>query len=85
MYSKIKGHENDSIAVVNEGLQKGILQPNEEVYTVIAEDYYFTDRTPQAIDAYKKADAVSTDGEAGVELREDLQQPRSGGGRQGRG
>ena len=64
LYSNIKGHENESAAVIDEGLQKGILQPNEEVYTVLAEDYYFTDQIPQALDAYRKADAVSSDGEA---------------------
>jgi tetratricopeptide (TPR) repeat protein len=68
LYSNIKGRENDSAAVINEGLQKGILQPNAEVYTVLAEDYYFTNQIPQAIEAYKKADAVSTDGEAALNL-----------------
>jgi len=68
LYSKIKGHENDGAAVINEGLQKGILQPNAEVYTALADDYYFSDHVPQAMDAYKKADAVSTDGEAALDL-----------------
>ncbi len=68
LYSNIKGREKDSIAVINEGLQKGILQPNAEVYTALAEDYYFTDQFPQAIDAYRKADAASTDGEAALNL-----------------
>lgn len=68
LYSKIKGRENDGIAVINEGLQKGILQPNAEVYTALADDYYFSGQIPQAIDAYKKADAVSTDGEAALDL-----------------
>jgi tetratricopeptide (TPR) repeat protein len=35
---------------------------------VLAEDYYFTNQIPQAIDAYKKADAISTDGEAALNL-----------------
>jgi tetratricopeptide (TPR) repeat protein len=68
LYSNIKGRENDSISVINDGLQKGILQPNAEVYTSLAEDYFFTNRFPQAIDAYRKADAVSTDGEAALNL-----------------
>jgi tetratricopeptide (TPR) repeat protein len=68
LYSNIKGRENDSAAVINEGLQKGVLQPNAEVYTLLAEDYYFTNQIPQAIEAYKKADAVSTDGEAALNL-----------------
>ncbi len=68
LYSNIKGREKDSIAVINEGLQKGILQPNAEVYTALAEDYYFTNQTALAIDAYRKADAASTDGEAALNL-----------------
>lgn len=68
LYSNIKGREKDSIGVINEGLQKGILQPNKEVYTVLADDYYFTNQFPQAIDAYRKADAASTDGEAALNL-----------------
>jgi len=68
LYSKLKGHESDGIAVINEGLQKGILQPNAEVYIALADNYYFSDHLPQAIDAYKKADAVSTDGEAALDL-----------------
>jgi len=68
LYSNVKGRENDSITVINDGLQKGILKPNQEVYTVLAEDYYFTNQIPQAIDAYQKADAVSTDGEAALNL-----------------
>jgi tetratricopeptide (TPR) repeat protein len=68
LYSNIKGREKDSIAVINEGLQKGILQPNAEVYTALAEDYYFSNQFPLAIDAYRKADAASTDGEAALNL-----------------
>lgn len=68
LYSNIKGHEKDSIEVINEGLQKGILQPNAEVYTALAEDYYFNQQITEAIDAYRKADAASTDGEAALNL-----------------
>ncbi len=68
LYSTLKGHEKDSIATINDGLQKGILQPNREVLTALAEDYYFGGQEEQAIEAYKKADAASTDGEAALNL-----------------
>lgn len=68
IYSNLPGKEVQTIAVINEGLQKGILQPNAEVYTKLAEDYFFTNQLPQAIDAYRKADAASTDGEAALNL-----------------
>jgi tetratricopeptide (TPR) repeat protein len=68
LYSTLKGHEKDSIATINEGMQKGILQANEEVLTALAEDYYFSGQEEQAIEAYRKADAVSADGEASLNL-----------------
>jgi len=68
LYMHMPHGENDTIAVINEGLQKGILQPNAEVYTVLAQDYYALGQPAQAIEAYKKADAASTDGEAALNL-----------------
>ena len=34
----------------------------------MAEDFYFTGQIPQALDAYRKADAVATDGEAALNM-----------------
>ena len=68
LYSNTKGREKDTIAVITDGLQKGVLQPSAEIYSVLGEDYYATNQVPQAIDAYKKADAASTDGEAALNL-----------------
>ena len=68
LYGNIKGREKDSIAVINEGLQKGILKPDADLYTTLAQDYYFSGQEELAIDAYRKADAVSTNGEAALNL-----------------
>jgi tetratricopeptide (TPR) repeat protein len=68
LYANQKGHEADSAAVIEDGLRKGILQPDRELYVVLAQDYYAGHRMPEAIDAYRKADAVSSDGNAALNL-----------------
>ena len=68
LYMNMDNREKEAIAVVNEGLEKGILQPNAEVYTVLGQAYYFSDQIDQAIDAYRKALPFSTDGETALNL-----------------
>ncbi len=68
LYANMKGKDKETIAVINEGLGKGILKPSAEVYTALAQAYFYTDQTPKAIDAYTKADAASSDGEAALNL-----------------
>ncbi|HTA66060.1 MAG TPA: hypothetical protein VK753_11195 [Xanthomonadaceae bacterium] len=70
LYSRTKGREGDGVALMNEGLQKGILQPSERVYVVLARGYESIHQPAQAIDAYAKADAAATDGEAALDLAE---------------
>lgn len=68
LYSNAKGGETDTIGIINEGLQKGILQPSVDVYAILAQDYYALNQTEQAIDAYKKADALASNGEEALNL-----------------
>ncbi|MBS0194495.1 MAG: tetratricopeptide repeat protein [Proteobacteria bacterium] len=68
LYNNAKGGESDTIGIINEGLQKGILQPSVDVYAILAQDYYTLNQTEQAIDAYKKADALSSNGEEALNL-----------------
>ena len=68
IYSNMPGKDSQTIAVINEGLQKGILTANAEAYTKLAESYYATRQASQAIDAYRKADALSSNGEAALNL-----------------
>lgn len=68
IYSNAKGAEAQTVAIINEGLQKGILQPAVDVYSVLAQDYYVMGKADAAIDAYKKADALSSNGEAALNL-----------------
>src|SRR3546814_17378023 len=62
LYANMEGHDADVIATINEGLQKGILEPNAQTYTILGQTYYFSDKIPEAIDTYKKAPEVATDG-----------------------
>lgn len=55
--------EDKAIATINEGLQKNILPPSVEVYRIIGDAHYFSERIPQAVEAYTKGAALATDGE----------------------
>lgn len=68
IYSGIPGKDSQTIAVINEGMQKGILQPDAEAYTKLAESYYALNQPAQTVEAYRKADALSKDGEAALNL-----------------
>ena len=68
IYSNLPGKETQTIAVINDGLQKQILKPSAEAYAALAQSYYALKQTPQAIDAFRRADSLATDGEAGLNL-----------------
>ena len=68
IYLNAEGKENEAIAVINEGIAKNILKPDAGVYIALGQAYYFTDRPNEAIEAYKKATTVATDGEAALNL-----------------
>ena len=68
IYANTENKEKDVIAVINEGLQKGILKPDYQVYLALAQSYYYSDQVPQAIDAWQKAAPLSKDGETYLNL-----------------
>lgn len=68
IYANTDGHEKDVIAVINEGLQKGILKPDYQVYLALAQSYYYSDQVPQAIENWQKAAPLSKDGETYLNL-----------------
>jgi tetratricopeptide (TPR) repeat protein len=49
--------------LLNSGLTAGAITASLDVYKTIGEAYYFSDNTEAAVDAYGKADELSTDGE----------------------
>lgn len=67
-YLNMEGRETDAVAVIEEGLAKGILEPNYEVYVALAQSYYFSKQDAKAIDAYRKAAPLDDDGETYLNL-----------------
>lgn len=68
IYANIEGKEMQAVEVIKEGLEKGLLKPGQEVYTVMAQTYYFADRIPEAIDNFKKAAEYADNGESALNL-----------------
>lgn len=68
LYANIDGQEAKVIEVVNDGLAKNILTPSVEIYNVLGQTYYFSDKIDQAIEAYKKAVPLAKDGESSLNL-----------------
>lgn len=68
IYANTENKEKDVIAVINEGLSKGILKPDYQVYLALAQSYYYSEQIPQAIDAWKKAAPLSSNGETYLNL-----------------
>lgn len=68
MYLNMDGKEAEVVGVINEGLANGVLKETSEVYTALAQAYYFTDRYEEAIANYRKAAAFAKDGEAALNL-----------------
>lgn len=68
LYLNIDGREADAVEVINEGLEKGILQPGHEVYTILGQAYYFSDKISEAITAWTEADKFAEDGEVALNL-----------------
>ena len=68
IYANTENKEKDTIAVINEGLSKGILRPDYQTYLALAQSYYYSDQIPQAIEAWQKAAPLSKDGETYLNL-----------------
>ncbi len=73
-YANMEGKEKDTIAVINDGIQKGVLKPDYQSYVALAQAYYYSDQIPQAIDAWKKGAPLSKDGETYLNLAKVLYQ-----------
>jgi tetratricopeptide (TPR) repeat protein len=67
-YLNMDGKEKEAAAVIKEGLDKGILKPDHQVYLALAQSDYFSEQPGPAIDAYKKAAPLDDDGETYLNL-----------------
>jgi predicted Zn-dependent protease len=68
IYANIDGKERQTIDIINEGMAKGVLKPDYNVYLALAQSYYFSEQTDKAIDAYRKAAPLGANGEAYLAL-----------------
>jgi predicted Zn-dependent protease len=68
IYANTDNKEKEVIAVINEGIEKGILKPDYQTYLALAQSYYYSEQIPQAIENWKKAAPLSKDGETFLNL-----------------
>ena len=73
-YANMDGKEKEVIAVINDGLQKGVLKQDQQTYLALAQSYYYSDQIGPAIDAWQKAAPLSKDGETYLNLAKVLWQ-----------
>lgn len=65
---QIGGRSQDIIALINEGLDKKILTPSADAYSLLGQSYYDTKQMPQAIAAWEKGAPLADDGEMYLNL-----------------
>lgn len=68
LYLNTQGREKDAVAVIDEGLQKGLLKPDYQTYNAQAQAYWFSEQPARAIEAYRKAAPLAPDGETYLNL-----------------
>lgn len=68
IYANTDNAEAKVIEVINEGLSKGVLKEDYQVYLALAQSYYYTDRIGDAIAAWQKAAPLSPNGETYLNL-----------------
>lgn len=65
-YFNLDGREKDVIAVIEEGLSKGLLKRDLSTLGALAQAAYFSENMPLAIATYKEAAALDPKGETGL-------------------
>jgi tetratricopeptide (TPR) repeat protein len=70
LYAMYLNHNKnkEGIAVIQEGLQKGVLKEDYETLNALAQAYWFSDQSAQAIAAFRKAAPLAPDGEVYLNL-----------------
>ena len=68
LLANVNGREKDALAVLEEGLQKGILTPSYEVYSYQGSSYYADEKTDKAIQAWTRGAPMSKNGEMYLNL-----------------
>lgn len=70
LYAMYLNHNKnkEGIAVINEGVQKGLLHEDFETLNALAQAYWFSEQPEQAIATYRKAAPLAPDGETYLNL-----------------
>jgi tetratricopeptide (TPR) repeat protein len=70
LYAMYLNHDKnkEGIAVIQEGLQKGVLKEDYETLNALAQAYWFSGQSAQAISAFRKAAPMAPDGETYLNL-----------------
>ena len=70
LYAMYLNHDKnkEGIAVIQEGLQKGVLKEDYDTLNALAQAYWFSGQSDQAIAAFRKAAPLAPDGEAYLNL-----------------
>ncbi|QNR97362.1 tetratricopeptide repeat protein [Stenotrophomonas sp. 169] len=70
IYANSENKEKEVISVINEGLEKGILKPDNQAYLALAQSYYYSEpqQVDKAIEAWQKAAPLSPTGETYLNL-----------------
>jgi tetratricopeptide (TPR) repeat protein len=67
-YYNMDGKQQQVIGVINEGLQKNILNPDYQTYIALAQAHYDLDQITPAIAAFEKAAPLAKDGQTYLNL-----------------
>jgi hypothetical protein len=73
LLANTEGRQKEAIAVIDEGLQKGLLKPSYDLYTFQAQTWYGDDDMPRAIAAWTKAAPLGKDGQGYLNLAQGQQ------------
>lgn len=68
LYLNLDGKEREAANVINDGLQKGVLQGDFQTYLALAQAYYFSEQVAPAIEAYRKAAPLAPNGDTYLNL-----------------
>ena len=74
LYLNSDGKEREAIAVINEGVQKGILKEDYRNMAALGQAYYFSEQVEPAIVAWGKAAPLAENGETYLNLARVLHQ-----------
>lgn len=74
LYINGEGQERQAIAVINEGLEKGILSEDYRTMAALGQAYYFSEQIEPAITAWRKAAPLAENGETYLNLARVLSQ-----------